>query len=67
VQFVWGKTIKVTGQKEMTAMKYETPQLTTLTPAINAIQSTSASKGLGQHLDINPLIKEEMAAYQDWE
>jgi hypothetical protein len=42
-------------------MKYETPQLTALTPAINAIQvgkeTTPTADG----------IREPVAAYEDWE
>lgn len=42
-------------------MKYETPELTALTLAINAIQ---ANKPHGDSLDSS---KEIVAAYQDWE
>jgi hypothetical protein len=38
-------------QKDGT-MKYETPDLTALTSAMNAIQSTPVSKGIGPHLGI---------------
>jgi hypothetical protein len=48
-------------------MKYEVPELSTLTAAINAIQGTPQSKPFGPYEDVNPLIKEEVATYQDWE
>ena len=50
-------------------MKYETPEVTALTPAISAIQETSA-KGIVGYLETydpaNPL-KEVYGAYTDWE
>ena len=48
-------------------MKYETPELTVLTPAIKAIRSD----GVLPKLNIGPAdsisIYETMAAYTDWE
>jgi hypothetical protein len=47
-------------------MKYETPELTVLTPAINAIQSTSSKTApfeLGDGVGDN----EHIGAYADWE
>jgi hypothetical protein len=44
-------------------MKYETPELTALTPAINAIK-------LGKITDTPPVDSnenEDQGAYQDWE
>jgi hypothetical protein len=42
-------------------MKYETPQLTTLMPAIDAIQSVKLTlPAVDGHF-------EDIAAYQDWE
>lgn len=41
-------------------MKYEKPELVTLTPAINAIQA----KPIGSLRDGN---KDDVAAYEDWE
>jgi hypothetical protein len=41
-------------------MKYETPELTTLTPAINAIQSPKIT-------GVQDREKDNTAAYQDWE
>jgi len=45
-------------------MKYETPELVPLTPAVNAIQGTPANKAnpgqeIGDH--------EVTSAYEDWE
>lgn len=45
-------------------MKYETPELVELTPAINAIQSAKANPGLDSQ---PPVIKDGSAAYEDWE
>ncbi len=48
-------------------MKYETPELTALTPAISAIQSGTKSTGLVAD-SINPAVHNEPnAAYADWE
>jgi hypothetical protein len=46
-------------------MKYETPELTALTPAINAVQGTPA-KFDPTHQE-TPFTMETVAAYQDWE
>jgi hypothetical protein len=50
-------------------MKYEAPQMTALTSAINAIQSTQ-DKGIPNCVDTydqgNPL-KEAVCGYTDWE
>jgi hypothetical protein len=48
-------------------MKYETPEMTTLTTAINAIQSTTngGTKSTPVQVDSNEL--EHIAAYADWE
>ncbi len=52
-------------------MKYETPELTALTPAINAIQSCSAtSKAITTTCtETNHPVghNEAVAAYADWE
>jgi hypothetical protein len=45
-------------------MKYQTPELTALTPAINAIQS-SGSKEINNVVD-SPTY-EQSSAYADWE
>jgi hypothetical protein len=47
-------------------MKYETPKLTALTPAINAIQAT---KGEPVNIKDTPtkLTEHMVGAYQDWE
>jgi hypothetical protein len=45
-------------------MKYETPELTALTPAINAIQSFP--KAIVGELDSHDEV-EGTGAYQDWE
>ena len=44
-------------------MKYETPELTALTPAINAIQQGSKANPGGQEGGHN----EVAFAYEDWE
>jgi len=44
-------------------MKYETPEVTVLTPAINAIQS---NKSINTVTDSN-LHENSDAAYEDWE
>jgi|HubBroStandDraft_1064217.scaffolds.fasta_scaffold07474_3 hypothetical protein len=49
-------------------MKYETPQLTALTPAINAIQGTGSGPDKTDQIHEDGLQKEvPSAAYQDWE
>jgi len=45
-------------------MKYETPELTALTPAINAIQ---AVKNPIQDVDGQSMTEVPIGAYQDWE
>jgi len=53
-------------RKKEKSMKYETPELTALTPAINAIQATGGKVGTriesftGQSNDV-------VAGYVDWE
>jgi hypothetical protein len=47
-------------------MKYETPEMTALTPAIEAIQGgLDTSKGTTAGPD--SISKESMGAYTDWE
>jgi hypothetical protein len=46
-------------------MKYETPELTALTPAINAIQGPTADKIAPVFHDGD--LNEGVGAYQDWE
>lgn len=46
-------------------MKYETPKLTALTPAIDAIQTSSAGKPGTPNPD-GP-ITDSNSAYEDWE
>jgi len=46
-------------------VKYETPELTALTPAINAIQSTGSKSCLFFYFD--GVCNEAAAAYADWE
>jgi hypothetical protein len=51
-------------RKEVKNMKYETPEVTALTPAINAIQGvgkTIYEPSDGQH------EPDGVSAYQDWE
>jgi hypothetical protein len=46
-------------------MKYETPEITALTPAINAIQGVTSKNDM---LPIDgEFLREGTAAYQDWE
>jgi hypothetical protein len=47
-------------------MKYETPKLTALTPAINAIQTPPADKPFVTSTD-SSLSYEIVSAYEDWE
>jgi hypothetical protein len=49
-------------RKEVKTMKYETPELTALTPAINAIQSGAKQTGGSESPD-----NDGQAAYEDWE
>ncbi len=51
-------------------MKYETPELTALMPAINAIQSTGGGKRHNAPVleSSNPTaLNEAFSAYADWE
>jgi hypothetical protein len=50
-------------------MKYETPELTVLTSAISAVQSTLENKvSVGELDHVDPTYMPEIAgAYQDWE
>jgi len=50
-------------------MKYETPELTALTPAVSAIQGVFTHKGKKTTTDsqIPSLVNEGLAAYEDWE
>lgn len=49
-------------------MKYETPELTALTPAINAIQGTGpVSSKTGPISASDSFENESVAAYLDWE
>jgi hypothetical protein len=47
-------------------MKYETPKLTALTPAINAIQG-AMSKEFQLYSDSPDIRLETVQAYMDWE
>ena len=50
-------------------MKYDTPRMTALTPAINAIQETSTKalpQGFDSFMPSDPL-HEVVGAYADWE
>ena len=49
-------------------MRYDTPQLTALTPAIIAVQFSPGSKVPPQsHIEGNGLNDSFTAAYEDWE
>jgi hypothetical protein len=58
--------MSISGRKEVKTMKYETPELTALTPAINAIQ---AVKQEPPDIEDHPTLMTESStgAYQDWE
>ena len=47
-------------------MKYETPELTALVPAINAVQATSSKALTNQYRD-SSFSNETDQAYADWE
>jgi hypothetical protein len=47
-------------------MKYETPELKALTPAIDAIQSTPIQKTEPTCLD-SEVLNESVCTYRDWE
>lgn len=47
-------------------MKYETPEMTALTCAINAIQSLPSEKG-SNNLPDSPINNEDVPSYTDWE
>jgi hypothetical protein len=46
-------------------MKYETPEMTTLTPAIKAIQALDSKSTTGNFDSID--VRETTGAYADWE
>ena len=46
-------------------MKYETPEMTTLTPAIKAIQALDSKVPTGSFDSLD--LKEMIGAYADWE
>jgi hypothetical protein len=48
-------------------MKYETPEMTVLTPAIKAIQSDGDLPKTPRPEVDSPLHEETIAAYTDWE
>ena len=48
-------------------MKYETPELTTLMPAINGIQVTTAPQKPGINLDSPGASNDGGTGYADWE
>lgn len=52
--------------KEVTTMKYDTPKLTALTPAISAIQGTTLEKEPVTNED-NGAFTHPIGAYNDWE
>jgi hypothetical protein len=47
-------------------MKYEAPEMTVLTPAINAIHGTTSSK-IAPPIQLESLENEGVGAYLDWE
>jgi len=48
-------------------MKYETPELTALVPAINAVQSSAGAKVSGAQDSQHPRVNDILLAYEDWE
>jgi hypothetical protein len=48
-------------------MKYETPEMTTLMPAINAIQTENPSGQKATTPSMDSSFEEHIAAYADWE
>jgi hypothetical protein len=48
-------------------MKYETPELTTLTNAVNAIQTTTEKNPHNVQDNIKDDLPETVSAYADWE
>jgi hypothetical protein len=48
-------------------MKYETPELTALTPAINAIQSATTKNPPFVYETVTHELKETAQGYTDWE
>jgi len=51
-------------RKEVKTMKYETPELTALTPAVNAIQTSNKPSQFAQD---GSSTNEPSSAYADWE
>jgi hypothetical protein len=47
-------------------MEYETPEVRSLTPAINAIHQPKGDFGIPDDVPTNP-PKEPVGAYEDWE
>jgi hypothetical protein len=56
--------VRLHQRKEVKTMKYETPELTALTPAINAIQDL---KDPESGSDNGSKVEITVGAYQDWE
>ena len=54
-------------RKEVKTMKYETPELTALVPAINAVQSSAGAKVSGAQDSQHPRVNDILLAYEDWE
>jgi hypothetical protein len=54
-------------RKEVKTMKYKTPELTALTPAINAVQSTSAKSPPVYEDSIHGDPPEADSGFVDWE
>jgi hypothetical protein len=59
---------EVQQRKEVKTMKYTTPELTALTPAINAIQGLGIKNEHVRVGDGTPMfLNEASGGYQDWE
>ena len=48
-------------------MKYETPELTVLTPAVNAIQGNPVKKLTNKFRDTHGMNESSVPGYADWE
>ncbi len=48
-------------------MKYETPELTVLTPAINAVQTPGNHKNSTLVDQASPISNDSVSGYADWE
>jgi len=64
--FSWLMCVNLNQERNVNTMKYETPEVTMLTPAINAVQSPADLKCGIQVID-GVECYESTASYADWE